>query len=379
MDAIQMVDLKGQYLKIKPAIDAAMADAVLGTAYINGPQVKQFAQQLQDYNEVQRAVTCANGTDALQIAMMAFDFQPGDEIIVPAFTYVATVEVIALLGLIPKFVDVNPDTFELDYHQLEAVIGPRSVAIVPVHLFGQCSDMEAIMQIAQTHGLKVIEDTAQAMGARYIYADGSTAYAGTIGHVGTTSFFPSKNLGCFGDGGALLTQDEVLGERLHVIANHGQKQKYRHETIGVNSRLDTLQAAILNVKITHLDAYTLARQQVAAVYDEALSGIPDLKLPFRADYSTHVFNQYTCQVKQEGQRDALKTYLQAQGIPSMIYYPIPMHLQPAYQQYGYVEGDFPIAERLCQTVISFPIHTEMKPEVQAYIIAHIKAFFAHAD
>jgi UDP-2-acetamido-2-deoxy-ribo-hexuluronate aminotransferase len=374
MKDIQMVDLKGQYQKIKDEIDAALLKAVENAAFINGPEVKQFAEALMQLNKAKFAITCANGTDALQIAMMALDFKPGDEVIVPAFTYIATVEVIALLGLIPKFIDVREDTFELDHTQLEATITDKTVGIVPVHLFGQCSNMEAIMAIARKYKLAVIEDTAQAMGAEYIFKNGSKAFAGTIGNIGTTSFFPSKNLGGFGDGGALLTQEAELGEKIHMIANHGQRKKYFHESIGVNSRLDTIQAAILNVKINYLNEYSVARQQVAQKYDRALSQIEELILPVKANYSTHVYNQYTCRVK-NNKRDDLKKHLQDNGIPTMIYYPVPVHLQKAYLSYGYKEGDFPVAERLCKEVISFPIHTEMKAEVQDYIIDNIISFF----
>src|SRR5690606_36555103 len=267
----QMVDLKSQYLRIKEEIDQALLTAVAETAYINGPQVKTFIESLKSFNQVQHAVTCGNGTEALQIAMMGLGFKPGDEVIVPAFTYIATVEVIALLGLIPKFIDVRPDTFELDYERLESTITGKTVGIVPVHLFGQCSNMEAINAIAEKHGLAVIEDTAQAMGAEYIHPDGTRQFAGTIGTIGTTSLFPSKNLGCFGDGGALLTNDDALAQRVHMIANHGQRQKYHHESIGVNSRLDTVQAAVLNVKIKYLKEYAEARQSVASRYDSKLA------------------------------------------------------------------------------------------------------------
>lgn len=373
-EPIEMVDLKGQYLKIKPEIDNSLQSAVTEGNYINGPQVKQFVEQLQEFNKAKIAVTCGNGTDALQIAMMGLGFKPGDEVIVPSFTYIATVEVIALLGLIPKFIDVKEDTFELDYEQLEKVITDKTIGIVPVHLFGQCSNMEEIMKIAKKHKLSVIEDTAQAMGAQYIYTDGALAFAGTIGDVGTTSFFPSKNLGCFGDGGALLTQNEELGKTLQIIANHGQRQKYYHETIGVNSRLDTIQAAILNVKIKYLNDYSAARQKVAAKYDSQLAGLSGLKIPVRALYSTHVFNQYTCRVF-NNQRDNLRSFLNDKGIPTMVYYPVPVHLQQAYLNYGYKETDFPVAEKLCKEVISLPIHTEMNVDIQDYIIANIKYFF----
>ncbi|MES2376102.1 MAG: DegT/DnrJ/EryC1/StrS family aminotransferase [Bacteroidota bacterium] len=374
MENIQMVDLKSQYLKIKTEIDNALLEAVENANYINGPQVSSFVESLKAFNKVDAVVTCANGTDALQIAMMGLGFKAGDEVIVPAFTYIATVEVIALLGLVPKFIDVKEDTFELDYSKLEELITPKTVGIIPVHLFGQCSNMEAILLIAKKYNIAVIEDTAQAMGAEYVYNDGSKKFAGTIGDVGTTSFFPSKNLGCFGDGGALLTQNAELGKKLHIIANHGQRKKYYHETIGVNSRLDTIQAAILNVKIQHLNKYAESRQEVAQLYNKTLSGISEFVIPVNAPYSTHVYNQYTCRVL-AGKRDILKTYLQNKGIPTMIYYPVPVHLQEAYLIYGYKEGDFPVSERLCKEVISLPIHTEMKEEVQSYIIKHIISFF----
>lgn len=369
-----MVDLKGQYVRIKNEIDEALMSAVSDTSYINGPQVRQFADSLQKFNKVNKVVTCANGTDALQIAMMGLGFKPGDEVIVPAFTYIATVEVIALLGLVPKFIDVSEDTFELDVNQLESLIGEKTVGVVPVHLFGQCSNMKPILQIAQKYKLKVIEDTAQAIGAEYIYEEDKRLFAGTIGDVGTTSFFPSKNLGCFGDGGALMTQDKGLGEQLHIIANHGQRKKYHHEVIGVNSRLDTLQAAVLNVKLKYLQEYTKSRQAVAERYDNELCDIPGFLIPKRASYSTHVFNQYTCIVK-ENKRDSLQEFLKSNGVPSMIYYPIPVHLQEAYRIYGYKQGDFPVAERLSREVISLPIHTEMEEDIQAYIISKIKEFF----
>lgn len=375
---IQMVDLKTQYLRIKEEIDQALLAAVEDTAYINGPQVKAFIESLKSFNQVKHAVTCGNGTDALQIAMMGLGFKPGDEVIVPAFTYIATVEVIALLGLVPRFIDVRPDTFELDYERLESTITGKTVGIVPVHLFGQCSNMEAINAIAEKHGLAVIEDTAQAMGAEYIHPDGTRQFAGTIGTIGTTSFFPSKNLGCFGDGGALLTNDETLAQRVHMIANHGQRQKYHHESIGVNSRLDTVQAAVLNVKIKYLKEYAEARQSVASRYDSKLANVDGLSIPARATYSTHVFNQYTCKVA-DGRRDALKAFLQERGVPSMVYYPIPVHLQQAYLPYGYKGGDFPVSEQLCKDVISLPIHTEMDVETQDYIIEQVNAFFSHGN
>jgi len=373
-DKIQMVDLKSQYHHIKEEIDQALLEAIEESAYIQGPSVKRFREQLQSFNQVAHAVTCGNGTDALQIAMMGLGFKPGDEVIVPAFTYIATVEVIALLGLVPKFIDVKEDTFELDYDQLEETITDKTVGIVPVHLFGQCSNMEAIFAIAKKHNLAIIEDAAQAMGAEFIFSDNTRQFAGTIGDIGTTSFFPSKNLGCFGDGGALLTNQKELAQKVHMIANHGQRQKYHHEVVGVNSRLDTLQAAILNVKIKYLKNYATDRQAVAEKYDAHFLNLEGLIIPKRVTYSTHVFNQYTCRIK-NGKRDALKAYLQERGIPSMIYYPIPVHLQEAYQIYGYSEGNFPVAEALCGEVLSLPIHTEMKTEIQDYIIEQVLNFF----
>ncbi|GAA4320969.1 DegT/DnrJ/EryC1/StrS family aminotransferase [Compostibacter hankyongensis] len=375
--SIQMVDLKAQYYKLKEEIDNALISVAEGTAYINGPQVKDFAKDLKQYNKVKHVIPCGNGTDALQIAMMALNFKPGDEVIVPAFTYIATVEVIALLGLTPKFIDVREDTFEIDYDQLGNVISEKTVGIVPVHLFGQCSNMEVLLKISKKYNIAIIEDTAQAIGAEFIFKDGTRKFAGTIGDIGTTSFFPSKNLGCYGDGGALFTNDEQLSEKAYMIANHGQREKYHHETIGVNSRLDTLQAAILQIKLRHLNNYSRARQNVADRYDERLKGHSEIIIPFRAPYSTHVFNQYTCRIKSDN-RKALKQYLTSKGIPSMIYYPIPLHLQEAYRTYGYKAGDFPVAERLCEEVISLPIHTEMKHEDQDYIIEEILNYFKTA-
>lgn len=371
---IQMVDLRSQYDRIKAEVDSAFQEVIDTTAFINGPQVKSFGNSLASYTGAKHVITCANGTDALQIAMMALGFQPGDEVIVPAFTYVATVEVIALLGLKPIFIDVVADTYELDIAQLEDKITARTVGIVPVHLYGQCSNMELILELAKRHGLKVIEDTAQAIGAVFTFSDGRKAQAGTMGDIGTTSFFPSKNLGCYGDGGAIFTNDADLAKKLQMIANHGQAKKYYHESIGVNSRLDTLQAAILNVKLKHLDRYSASRNEVADAYDQAFKNHPNIKIPKRATNSTHVFHQYTIQV--EGiSRDELKEYLAEKGVPSMVYYPISLHQQVAYQGYGYNAGDFPVSELLCTKVLSLPIHTEMKMEDQAYIIESIKSFF----
>lgn len=374
MKSIQMVDLRSQYERIKSDIDQAIQQVLDNTAFINGPDVKAFSEELAEYTGAKFTITCGNGTDALQIAMMALDFRPGDEIIVPAFTYVATVEVISLLGLRPRFVDVLPDTFELDPDALEKAIGPKVVGIVPVHLFGQCSNMEFILDFATKYNLKVIEDAAQAIGAVYTFLDGRKSQAGTMGDVGTTSFFPSKNLGCFGDGGAMFTNNPVLAEKLRMIANHGQKKKYYHDSIGVNSRLDTLQAGILRVKLKHLDRYSASRNEAADKYDAAFLNHSNIKTPRRATNSTHVFHQYTVQVE-GASRDELKTYLQEKGVPTMVYYPVPLHLQHAYLQYGYQEGDFPVAESLCKKVLSFPIHTEMEIEQQSYIIDTVMSFF----
>lgn len=374
MRNIQMVDLRSQYEKIKEEVNAGIQEVIDNTAFINGPQVKNFAKELAEYNQVAHVIPCANGTDALQIAMMALDFKLGGEVIVPTYTYVATVEVIALLGLKPVFIDVTPDTYELKIDQLETSFTPKTVGIVPVHLYGQCSNMEEILAFAGAHRLKVIEDAAQAIGAEYTFSDGKVAKAGTMGDVGTTSFFPSKNLGCFGDGGAMFTNNSDLADRLQMIANHGQKKKYYHDSIGVNSRLDTLQAAILRVKLKHLNTYSNARNSVAEKYDKAFQNHAHIQIPVRVKNSTHVFHQYTIQIK-NGQRDALKAYLHEKGVPSMVYYPVPLHLQTAYKKFGYKQKDFPVAEDLCSKVLSLPIHTEMMEDDQNFIIDTIHNFF----
>jgi UDP-2-acetamido-2-deoxy-ribo-hexuluronate aminotransferase len=374
MKTIQMVDLSAQYELIQTEVNQAIQQVLQSTAFINGPEVKAFAEELAAYTGAKYVIPCGNGTDALQIAMMALGFQPGQEVIVPAFTYVATVEVIALLGLKPKFVDVLPDTFELDPKALEEAMGPNVVGIVPVHLYGQCSNMETILEFARNHKLKVIEDTAQAIGAVYTFSNGIKKQAGTMGEIGTTSFFPSKNLGCYGDGGAMFTNDPDLAEKLRMIANHGQKRKYYHDSIGVNSRLDTLQAAILSVKLKHLNRYSESRNKVADRYDSAFQNHPHIQIPQRAKNSTHVFHQYTVKIE-EASRDELKDFLQEKGIPTMVYYPVPLHLQKAYLEFGYAEGDFPVSEALSKKVLSFPIHTEMESEQQNFIIDTIKSFF----
>ena len=366
MEKIQMVDLISQYNKIKTEVDTAVLNVIQSSAYINGPEVKEFQKELEKYLNIKHVIPCANGTDALQIAMMALGLQPGDEVITASFTYVATAEVIALLKLTPVLVDVDPETFNIDTKAIELAITPKTKAIVPVHLFGQCANMEAIMQIAEKHKLFVIEDTAQAIGAEYTFSNGKKTKAGTIGTIGCTSFFPSKNLGCFGDGGALFTNDDELAKKIRMIANHGQSVQYIHDEIGVNSRLDSLQAAILRVKLKHLDEYALARNKAASYYDNAFKNNSKIKIPSRANHSTHVFHQYTLQLTGVD-RQALRDYLASKNIPSMIYYPIPLHMQKAYKNERYKEGMFPVTEKLCASVLSLPMHTEMSEETLAYI------------
>lgn len=368
-----MVDLISQYEKIKPEIDKAVLDVIASSAYINGPEVKAFQSELEKYLNVKHVIPCANGTDALQIAMMALNLQPGDEVITGNFTYVATAEVIALLKLKPVLVDVFPDTFTIDPVAVEKAITPRTKAIVPVHLFGQCAKMDEIMDIAKRHNLYVIEDTAQAIGADYVMNDGSKHKAGTIGHVGCTSFFPSKNLGCFGDGGAMFTNDDELAKKIRMMANHGQSVQYYHDEIGVNSRLDSMQAAILRIKLRHLDEYCAARVRVADFYDKAFAGNSKVTTPAREKKSSHVFHQYTL-VLNGPDRAAMRDFLATKGIPSMIYYPVPLHLQKAYTDPRYKEGDFPVTEHLCKNVISLPMHTEMSEADMEYIVNGVLEF-----
>ena len=360
MTDIRMVDLNGQYLRIKSEVDEAIQSVIDSTAFIQGPEVKEFASALSKYLDGAHVVTCGNGTDALQIAMMALGLKPGDEVILPVHTYVATAEVIALLGLTPVFVDVHAATFNIDVSQVESKITKKTKAIVPVHLYGQCADMDALMAIAAKHKLKVIEDAAQSIGAKY-----KNVFSGTIGHVGTTSFFPSKNLGCFGDGGAIITRSAELAEEIRIIANHGQKTKYHHERVGVNSRLDTVQAAILKVKLKYLKEYERKRNEVAAYYDKHLSNVV---IPLRSKDSTHVFHQYTIKAMR---RDELKTFLKEKGIPTMIYYPLPLHHQKAYKQ----DRSFPVTEQLSKEVLSLPIHTEITEEQLDYICKTIAGFY----
>lgn len=369
-----MVDLHGQYLKIKDDVDNAIQRVIDSAAFIRGEDVRTFQDELSNYLDVKHTIACGNGTDALQVAMMALELQPGDEVITTPFTFIATVEVIRLLGLKPVFVDVKPDTFNLDPEQLEQAVTERTRAIVPVHLFGQCADMEAIMEFARINGLYVIEDNAQALGADFLPAGGSKQKAGTIGHLGTTSFFPSKNLGAFGDGGALFTNDESFGKRAASLVNHGMQKRYHYDHVGVNSRLDTLQAAILRVKLNHLDDYHRLRQEAAAWYDTSLSGIEGLQTPVRSPFTTHIFHQYTLQVLASN-RDALKQWLVEKGVPSQVYYPVPLHLQRAYSDLGYREGDLPVSELLCNTVLSLPMHTELEKIQLEYISDQVQHFF----
>lgn len=373
MKKINMVDLKGQYDKIKEEIDQAILKVVESTAFINGPEVKNFQQDLEKYLGVKHVIPCANGTDALQVSMMALGLKPGDEVIAPSFTFVATAEVIALLGLTPVLVDVDPDTFNIDPKAIEKAITPKTKAIVPVHLFGQCSDMDLIMDIANKHHLFVIEDNCQAIGADFISSNGSRKKAGTIGHVGCTSFFPSKNLGCYGDGGAIFTNDDHLAEKIRIVVNHGMTIRYYHDMIGVNSRLDSIQAAILKVKLKHLDEYAAARNKAASYYDSAFANNPKLKTPVRFNKSTHVFHQYTL-VTNGFDRNKLPEYLQEKGIPAMIYYPVPMHLQKAYLDPRYKDGDFPVTEKLSKSVVSLPMHTELGEEQLKHITTSVLEF-----
>ena len=359
---------------MQPALDEALREVLDSAAFIQGPAVGQFAAELGEYLGGAHIIPCANGTDALTLALMSLGLPAGAEIIVPAFTYVATLEAAALLGLRPVLVEVRPDTCNVDPTAVEAAITPHTGAIVAVHLFGQCADLEALQTIAVRHGVALIEDNAQAIGATFRFASGETAFAGAVGEVGTTSFFPSKNLGALGDGGALLTRDPARAALLRQLANHGQTQKYHHQHIGLNSRLDTLQAALLRVKLRHLPAATAARQAVAARYDAALADIPGLGIPARDPRSTHVFHQYTIQIPEPGRRDELRNFLQRCGVPTMIYYPLPVHAQPAYAYLGYQGGQFPVAERLCGAVLSLPIHPLLAAEQQEYIIWCLKTF-----
>lgn len=368
-----MVDLKQQYQKIKPEIDAALHEVLDSALFINGPQVQSFTAALAAYHGVRHVIPCANGTDALQIAMMALGLQPGDEVITPSFTYIATTEVMALLHLVPVFVEVDPKTFCIDPAAIEKAITPETKAIVPVHLYGQAANMEEIMKIANAHHLFVIEDNAQAIGSTYTFSDGKAQKTGGIGTIGTTSFFPSKNLGGYGDGGAILTNDDTLAEQLKMVANHGQSKRYYHDIVGCNSRLDTLQAAVLEVKLKYLDGYIDARRQVADYYDNAFKAHQQITTPFRADYSRHVFHQYTL-ILEGIDRNGLHDYLAARKIPSMIYYPVPAHRQKMFAQFNSSQTDLPITDWLTERVISLPMHTEMDEEQLSFITSTVVEF-----
>lgn len=375
---IQMVDLKGQYLKIKDEVDAGIQNVIDNTAFINGPIVKDFAAHLSEYMGGCHVTPCANGTDALQIALMALELKPGDEVIVPAFTYVASAEVIGLLGLTPVMVDVDYDTFNVTVDNIKKALSPKTKAIIPVHLFGQSCDMEPILNFAKENNLYVIEDNAQAIGAEYTFSDGHKAKTGTMGTIGCTSFFPSKNLGCYGDGGAIFTNDDALAERIHMIANHGQRVKYHHSVIGCNSRLDSIQAAVLDVKLRHLDEYCKARYEAASYYTKQLKAFDPNETffitPMELPNSTHVYHQYTLKIK-NGKRDELKNFLAEQGVPSMIYYPLPLQEQEAFKPITRAGEDLDNSRECAYSVLSLPIHTEMKKDVQNIIINALKKYF----
>ena len=372
MKKIQMVDLQTQYQRLKQDIDSGIQQVIESAAFIKGPQVSAFQTHLEAYTGSKHVIPVGNGTDALQIALMGLGLKPGDEVITPTFTFIATAEVVALLGLTPVVVDVDWETMTISTEAIKRAITPKTKAIVPVHLFGQCADMQTIMDIAEEHHLFVVEDACQAIGARYTFKDGRTLQAGTIGHIGCTSFFPSKNLGCYGDGGAIFTQDDELAARMRAIANHGMVVRYHHDMVGVNSRLDSIQAAVLDAKLPHLDDFIVRRQRAAARYDEAFRDNEHLLIPGREPQSTHVFHQYTLRVQGQD-RDAMKERLNEAGIPAMIYYPVPLHMQKAYQDPRYHEGDFPVAERLSRCVLSLPMHTELDDEQLDYIISHVLA------
>jgi dTDP-4-amino-4,6-dideoxygalactose transaminase len=370
MVPIQMVDLKRQYLKIKPEVDLAIANVLDTTSFINGKAVGEFASNLAKYLKVQDVIPCANGTDALQIAMMALGLEPGDEVITPSFTYIATTEVIALLRLKPVFVDVDPKTFCIDASKIREAITSKTKAIVPVHLYGQSCDMEEIMKIAEEHHLYVVEDNAQAIGADVKFADGSLHKTGTIGHIGCTSFFPSKNLGCYGDGGAIMTNNNLLAERIRMIANHGQSKRYYHDVVGCNSRLDTMQAVVLNIKLGRLDEYNNARRSVAEFYNASFKENPKITTPITSPGNTHVFHQYTM-ILDGVDRNELQEKLAAVGVPAMIYYPVPAHRQQMFSFLNLPEVDLPITDWLTHRVISLPIHTEMDQDQLDHIVYHV--------
>jgi len=366
MNTIKMVDLKGQYEKIKKEVDENILQVIESTAFINGPKVREFQTRLENYMNVKHVIPCANGTDALQVSLMALGLKAGDEVITSPFTFIATAEVVGLLGITCKFVDVEWDTFNLDVTLLEKAITSKTKAIIPVHLFGQSCQMEEIMHIAKKHALFVIEDTCQAIGADFIFKSGEKQKVGTIGDMGCTSFFPSKNLGCYGDGGAIFTNDDELAQKLRGICNHGMFKQYHHELLGVNSRLDSIQAAVLDIKLQFLDEYNTARRKAAGFYNKMFESNPKLEIPMNSTFSTHVFHQYTLKLR-DLNRETLIEKMKEAGIPVMIYYPIPLHLQKAFEYLGYKKGDLPISEKLCNCVISLPIHTELTKEQQEFI------------
>lgn len=372
MKKIQMVDLQTQYQHIKADIDRGIQEVIDSAAFVKGQKVTDFQTRLESYTGAKHVITVGNGTDALQIALMGLGLQKGDEVITPTFTFIATAEVVALLGLTPVVVDVDWETMNMSAEAVRRAITPRTKAIVPVHLFGQCANMQEIMAIAHEHRLFVVEDACQAIGAKYTFADGMTKQAGTIGDIGCTSFFPSKNLGCYGDGGAIFTDNDELAARMRAIANHGMVVRYHHDMIGVNSRLDSIQAAVLDAKLPHLDEYIVSRRRAAAYYDKAFAGDEHVLIPGREPQSSHVYHQYTLRL-QGVDRDAVREGLQAKGIPAMIYYPVPLHLQKAYQDPRYQAGDFPVAERLASCVLSLPMHTELDDEQLKYITTNVLA------
>jgi len=369
-----MADLRAQYERLKTEIDNAIDQVLLSTAFVKGPEIKKFEDELAQYLGTKHVISCGNGTDALQIAYMALGLKPGDEIITTGFTFIATVETMALLGLKPVFADIDEKTFNISPVEIRKKLTPSTRAIVPVHLFGQCADMEEILKIAEENNLYVIEDTAQATGADFIFRDGKRKKAGTMGIAGTTSFFPSKNLACYGDGGAIFTDDDNLARKMRSIANHGMEIRYHYDCIGVNSRLDTIQAAILRVKLKYLDSFNEARQKAASFYDETLADCPGIIKPYRAENSTHIFHQYTIRVL-NGKRNKLKEYLQSKNIPTMIYYPLPIHLQKAYRYLGWKEGDLPVTEQVCHEVLSLPVCSEIDREQLEYIAKSVIEFF----